>query len=46
MSGQTWPELSFRTLLRHIYRQQRFWSDLADKQPEGDQHACLLHFSD
>jgi hypothetical protein len=25
MSGQTWPELSFRMLLRHIYRQQRFW---------------------
>ena len=24
MSGQTWPELSFRILLRHIYRQQRF----------------------
>jgi hypothetical protein len=44
MSGQTWPELSLRTLLRHIYRQQRFWTDLADKQPEGDQHACLLQF--
>lgn len=44
MSGQTWPELSFRMLLRHIYRQQRFWSDLADKQPEGEQHACLMQF--
>jgi len=44
MSGQTWPELSFRMLLRHIYRQQRFWSDLADKQPEREQHACLLQF--
>jgi len=44
MSGQTWPELSFRTLLRHIYRQQRFWTDLADKQPEAEQHACLLQF--
>lgn len=44
MSGQTWPELSFRSLLRHIYRQQRFWSDLADKQYEGEQHACLLQF--
>lgn len=44
MSGQTWPELSFRMLLRHIYRQQRFWSDIADKQPEGEQHACLLQF--
>lgn len=44
MSGQTWPELSFRMLLRHVYRQQRFWSDLADKQPEGEQHACLMQF--
>lgn len=44
MSGQTWPELSFRMLLRHIYRQQRFWSDLADKQPEGEQHACIMQF--
>jgi len=44
MSGQTWPELSFRMLLRHIYRQQRFWSDIADLQPDGEQHACLLQF--
>jgi uncharacterized coiled-coil DUF342 family protein len=43
-SGQTWPELSFRMLLRHIYRQQRFWGDIADKQPEGEQHACILQF--
>jgi hypothetical protein len=35
MSGQTWPELSFRTLLRHMYRRQRFWGDIADQQPEG-----------
>jgi len=44
MSGQTWPELSWRMLLRHIYRQQRFWGGLADQQPEGEQHACLLQF--
>jgi hypothetical protein len=44
MSGQTWPELSFRTLLRHMYRRQRFWGDIADQQPEGDQHASLLQF--
>lgn len=44
MSGQTWPELSFRMLLRHIYRQQRFWNDIADQQPETEQHACLLQF--
>lgn len=44
MSGQTWPELSFRMLLRHIYRQQRFWGDLADKQSETEQVACVLQF--
>lgn len=44
MSGQTWPELTFRMLLRHIYRQQRFWGGIADQQPEGEQHACLLQF--
>jgi hypothetical protein len=44
MSGQTWPDLSFRMLFRHIYRQQRFWSGIADQQPEGEQHACLLQF--
>ena len=44
MSGQTWPELSFRMLLRHIYRRQRFWGDIADKQSDGEQHACILQF--
>lgn len=41
---QTWPELSWRELLRHIYRQQLFWSDLADRQPERSQYACLMQF--
>jgi len=44
LSSQTWPELSFRMLLRHIYRQQRFWSGIADQQYEGEQHACMLQF--
>jgi hypothetical protein len=44
MSGQTWPELSFRTLLRHIYRQQRFWGGLVDQQTEAEIHASLLLF--
>jgi hypothetical protein len=44
MSGQTWPELSFRTLLRHIFRQQRFWGGLVDQQTENEQHASLLLF--
>jgi predicted nucleic acid-binding Zn-ribbon protein len=41
---RTWPELSLRGLLRHIYRRQRFWSDLADMQPTSEQHACILQF--
>jgi hypothetical protein len=44
MSGQTWPELSFRTLLRHIYRQQRFWGGLVDQQTDAEIHASLLLF--
>ena len=44
MSGQTWPELSFRMLFRHIYRQQRFWGGIADQQPDAEQHACILQF--
>lgn len=44
MSGQTWPELSFRMLLRHMHHQQRFWSGLVDQQPDGEQLACLLQF--
>lgn len=42
MSGQTWPELSFRFLLRHIYRQQRFWGALVDQQSDSEFHASLL----
>jgi hypothetical protein len=43
-SGQTWPELSFRSLLRHIYRRQKLWTDIADQQPDDEQHACLMQF--
>lgn len=43
-SERSWPELSWRMLLRHIYRRQRFWTDFADKQPEGEQYACLMQF--
>lgn len=41
---QTWPELSFRTLYRHIYRQQRFWNDLADRTTPIETSACILQF--
>ncbi len=40
----SWVELTFRILFRHMYRQERFWNDLADKQPEGEQHAALCQF--
>jgi hypothetical protein len=39
-----WVELSFRILYRHIYRQERFWNDIADKQPEHEQHAAIAQF--
>jgi len=42
--SRTWPELGWRTLFRHIYRRQSFWSDLADNQPFSEQHACLMQF--
>lgn len=45
LGQRTWPELSWRSLFRHMYRRQRFWSDLADQQPESEQHACILQFS-
>jgi hypothetical protein len=41
---QNWSELSFRTLYRHIYRQQRFWSDLADRTTPIETSACILQF--
>lgn len=41
---RTWPELSWRMLYRHIYRQERFWADFAERQPLGEQHACLAQF--
>ncbi|HXT14934.1 MAG TPA: hypothetical protein VN706_04850 [Gemmatimonadaceae bacterium] len=41
---RAWPVLSWRSLFRHAYREERFWSDLADKQFEGEQHAALMQF--
>lgn len=45
-SDRTWPELSWRELLRHMYKQERFWSDFAQKQSEVVRSACILHFLD
>lgn len=43
-SVASWAKLSWRMLFRHVYREERFWSDLADKQPDREQHACILLF--
>lgn len=42
--GHKPPILSWRELYRHIYRQSRFWKDLADQQFPYIQHAVLLLF--
>jgi len=43
-SERTWPELSWRTLYRHVYRREHFWTDIADQQPIPDQHAAMAQF--
>jgi len=43
-TDRAWPSLSWRMMLRHIFRQENYWSDLADKQPESEQHAVLTQF--
>lgn len=43
-SPRSWPELGWRSLYRHIYRRQHFWTDIADKQPQSEQHAVILEF--
>ena len=40
-----WPPLSFRTLLRHIYRREDSWADFAVKQYDSEQHAALSLFA-
>jgi len=41
---RAWPEIGWRSIFRHVYRRQRFWTDLADQQPPSEQHACLMQF--
>lgn len=43
-SDRLWPTLGWRSLLRHIYRRQEFWSELVPRQLESEQNACLLQF--
>lgn len=42
--ARPWKRLGFRSLLRHIYRRQRSWGGLVDKQPESEQRLCILYF--
>jgi len=41
-SDNTWPNLTWKMLYRHVYRQGRFWNEIADKQPRYESFACLL----
>lgn len=43
-AAREWPELSWRSLYRHIYRRQAFWGGLVERQPEGEQYACIIQF--
>jgi len=43
-SDRTWPSLTFRILLRHMYREETAWSELAPGQPPSEQHAALAMF--
>lgn len=43
-SDRAWPKLSWRTLFRSIYRQERFWAKFVDQQPEGELAATILQF--
>lgn len=41
---RAWPLLSWRGMYRHMFRQQTYWSDIADRQFVSEQYACLLQF--
>jgi len=43
-ADRTWPELSWREMFRHMYKQERFWSDFAQQQFDVVRSACILHF--
>jgi hypothetical protein len=44
LADYAWVELGWRVLLRHIYRQEKYWADIADRQPTPEQHAAVLQF--
>lgn len=41
---RAWPQLGWRSIFRHMYRQARFWSEFVDKQPDVELYACLMLF--
>jgi hypothetical protein len=41
---RAWRELSWRMLFRHIYRQEAYWTDIADRQPPSELFAVLMQF--
>jgi len=43
-NARMWKTLGWRSLYRHMYRQEDYWSDIADKQFPVEQHACVLYF--
>lgn len=43
-ADRTWPALSWREIFRHMYKQERFWTDFAQKQAEVVRSACILQF--
>jgi hypothetical protein len=43
-ADRTWPTLSWREMFRHMYKQERFWSDFTQKQADVVRSACILHF--
>jgi hypothetical protein len=44
LSERSWPTLGWASLMRHIYRRQNSWTELAAQQPDSEQHACLMQF--
>jgi hypothetical protein len=43
-SENTWPDLSWRMLLRHLYRREDSWHEFIVKQIEAEQHAAVVLF--
>lgn len=43
-SDRTWPQLSFRELFRHMYKQEALWSDIAQKQVAVTRSAVILQY--